>query len=190
MKLPEAKKAFAHLMKVSQQRPLTDLEKRTLTRARQTLRKHAKSAMNPRKPDYFTKVRTGRHTYEMQKEPMRAGTPVMHKKKFEGEYSYGRVKRFTASGDVLVKWDTGETTYEPKYNLRPIFETPGWKLPNPRSRIKIYGRCLRIEAVKTTTHTYGGKRTRAGQKYFHDFSTKHSIIYGLPDGSLLIKATR
>jgi len=62
------------------------------------------------------------------------------------------------------------------------------RLPNPGNAIKIYGRCLRIEAIKTRKHLYGGKVSTANQKYFHDFTTKNAIIYGLPDGSLLIKA--
>jgi len=59
---------------------------------------------------------------------------------------------------------------------------------SPKGAAKIYGRCLRIEAIKLQKHTYGGKVTPPGQKYFHDFSTKYAVIYGLPDGSLLIKA--
>jgi len=58
----------------------------------------------------------------------------------------------------------------------------------PKGAVKIYGRCLRIEAVKLRVHSYGGKETGPGQKYFHDFTTKNAMIYGLPDGSLLIKA--
>ena len=63
---------------------------------------------------------------------------------------------------------------------------PGTK--NPGGRVKIYGRCLRIEAIKTVKHTYGGKSTGAGQRYFHDFTTKNAKIYGLPNGDLLISA--
>lgn len=59
---------------------------------------------------------------------------------------------------------------------------------NPQNAIPIYGRVLRIEAEKTWPHEYGGKKSQAKQKYFHDFSTKNVILYGLPDGSLLIKA--
>lgn len=59
---------------------------------------------------------------------------------------------------------------------------------NPAGAVKIYGRCLRIEAIKTVSHSYGGKPTTGGQRYFHDFTTKNAMIYGLPDGSLLIKS--
>lgn len=52
--------------------------------------------------------------------------------------------------------------------------------------VPIYDQLLRIEAQKNFTHSYGGKKTRAGQKYFHDFSTKNAMIYGLPNGDLLI----
>jgi len=53
--------------------------------------------------------------------------------------------------------------------------------------VPIYGRVLRIEAEKTWEHEYGGKKSKPSQKYFHDFTTKNAMIYGLPDGSLLIK---
>lgn len=72
------------------------------------------------------------------------------------------------------------TFYEPRQAKR--------NAATPKGAVKIYGRCLRIEAIKLRPHTYGGKPTASGQKYFHDFTTKNAMIYGLPDGSLLIKA--
>lgn len=59
---------------------------------------------------------------------------------------------------------------------------------NPSNAIPIYGRVLRIEAEKTWPHEYGGKESSPSQKYFHEFTTKNAMIYGLPDGSLLIKS--
>lgn len=56
--------------------------------------------------------------------------------------------------------------------------------------VPIYGRVLRIEAEKTWEHEYGGKDSKPSQKYYHDFTSKNAMIYGLPDGSLLIKAKR
>jgi len=82
---------------------------------------------------------------------------------------------------------------KPKKIATATFYEPRTAISNarskvPRGAVKIYGRCLRIEAVKLRAHTYDGKPTPGGQKYFHDFTTKHAMIYGLPDGSLLIKA--
>lgn len=62
--------------------------------------------------------------------------------------------------------------------------------PNMQGAVLIYERCLRIEAVKMRKHQYGGKESPAGQKYFHDFTTKNARIYGLPNGDLLIKGSR
>lgn len=118
MTLATAKEIFANLMKKAREKELSPLAKRTLMRARQVIRQHAKPARNANK----------------------------------------------------VK--------------RPRKNTGGRSLRN--SGVKIYGRCLRIEAVKLVPHTYGGKPTKGGQHYFHDFTTKNAIIYGLPDGSLKI----
>lgn len=77
-----------------------------------------------------------------------------------GDGSYYVIKKRTAKRNV------------PKKNHGPV---------------KIYDQLLRIEAQKMHPHTYGGKPSRGGQKYFHDFHTKKVKVYGLPDGSLLIK---
>lgn len=56
--------------------------------------------------------------------------------------------------------------------------------------VPIYGRVIRIEAEKTWPHEYGGQESKATQKYYHDFTSKNAMIYGLPDGSLLIKSKK
>lgn len=91
-------------------------------------------------------------------------------------------------GFIWVRWEDGDYTQTRKTAVMKVLARPKGRLPNPHDAIKIYGRCLRIEAVKMRKHLYGGKPSVASQKYYHDFTTKNAIIYGLPDGSLLIKS--
>lgn len=180
MKPGEAKTVFAYLMKVSRKRKLTEYEIQKLTEARQTLRRQARPAMN-RKKDYTQYG--GKHYMQHRKESITTGTPVLHRK----DKDFGRVQRVLASGDLIVKWDDGETSQVTQSAVKTILETPkSHRLPN--HGIKIYGRCLRIEAIKMVEHLYNGRKARATQRYFHDFTSKNAIIYGLPDGSLLIKS--
>jgi len=162
MTIAVAKQVFAHLMQVARKRTLRPTEKDMLMRARQTLRSHAKPAMNRKK--------------------IQTGDTVYHKK----TKIKGYVQRFHWP-HYWVRWADGEYSTVTQSEIRPVLAGPKGRLPNP-SGTKIYGRCLRIEAVKTVAHTYGGKTVKAGQKYFHDFRSKNAMIYGMPDGSLWIKA--
>lgn len=56
---------------------------------------------------------------------------------------------------------------------------------NPRG-VKIYGNLIRIEAQKTQKHLCDAACKKADHRYFHDF-TSHPSIYGMPDGSLIIR---
>lgn len=56
---------------------------------------------------------------------------------------------------------------------------------NPRGITKIYDKTLRIEAQKGNGSHY------KGEKFYHDFKGKsEASIFGLPDGSLLIKSKK
>lgn len=52
---------------------------------------------------------------------------------------------------------------------------------NPNKMVLIYDHVTRIEATKGTRSLY------PKQKFFHNFKRPYPKMYGLPDGSLLIK---
>ena len=56
----------------------------------------------------------------------------------------------------------------------------------PKRVVKIYERVLRIEAQKVGPHPCDAECRKCDHKYYHDFRTKPRM-YGLPDGSILIK---
>jgi hypothetical protein len=57
---------------------------------------------------------------------------------------------------------------------------------NPRG-VLIYGKVNRIIATKTQKHICDATCKSHGHRYYHDFSSR-AQMYGLPDGSLLIKS--
>lgn len=288
MDLKTAKNVFSNLMVKAQEKPLTALQKRTLLRARQTIRKHAKPAMNAKHESEYRiekednglySVYTGtiliasgfptrerarqyiKDNLDFRFNPKRLEVPrrkhgVMsgskysrfftskakaraHLKKLNAKGVYGVISRIpdryglfelsvrkpnpsqklrilrieesmNRENDAVVIEITDDQNIKTQLRIKRS-EFPDMRFPsaedilkkakehmrrfgpfnkrkNTGGGVKIYGRCLRIEAVKMVNHTYGGKPTKAGQHYFHDFTTKNAIIYGMPDGSLRIVA--
>jgi hypothetical protein len=241
MQLATAKKVFASLMqKAREGKNLSQLESRTLSRARQTIRQHAKPAMNaaPGSWDFvktvaeryglhvsrnrpgdgktrysFYKVdaqgretkhlytavgirdamtyvnafRDGKENPHVRFFPSRTKAET-HAKKLRKKGVYSDVHYEPVGSMYRLTTPTKKELKEHAAKMRKLSKRPGTLNPPMRGAVKIYGRCLRIEAVKMVSHLYGGKKTPATQKYFHDFTTKNAMIYGLPDGSLLIKA--
>src|SRR5262245_16246787 len=153
-----------------------------------------------RKAHYIKGYREGVHYAEtMKKHTGRDPLPGKNRNAgtgkaftFHGSFTskiLARRKEKEIPGSFIEERDGRYYVLKPRKIPTSTFYEPraGAKNP-PKGAVKIYGRCLRIEAVKLRSHLYGGKSTRGDQKYFHDFTTKHAMIYGLPDGSLLIKA--
>ena len=70
-----------------------------------------------------------------------------------------------------------------EYSLR---KEAGAHRPNPGKPVLIYGQVQQIRAKKTQNHICDAECKAHNHQYFHDFSSKPKM-YGLPDGSLLIK---
>lgn len=181
MRLDTAKKIFAHMMQVARTRPLGPIEKKGLAMARQTLRRAARPAMNPRKrapwmPEKSTPTPTGVNwVYGI----------FVHSG--EGNYRFENAIKIFKTRKAADKYVADNDPHSAKnWVVREVYAPD--KKNKPEGATLIYGRCLRIEAVKMVKHNYGGEPVQAGQKYFHDFTSKNAVIYGLPDGSLLIKA--
>jgi hypothetical protein len=70
-----------------------------------------------------------------------------------------------------------------------MFTNPRKKIrKSPTKNVVIYRRVLRIEAQKIGPHQCDAECKRFKHKYFHDFRLRNVQMFGLPDGSLLIKA--
>lgn len=161
----KAKVIFATHMQAARKRKLTGYELEQLGRARQVLRQSRKPAMNAKM------------------EALQVGDRVYFSS--DPEKIQGTVKAVHMSG-IKVKWDDGELTVVRRPQIRKVLATPKGKLPNPKP-VLIYGSVDRIYATKTQEHICDAECKRNGHRYFHNFKT-HPKMYGLPDGSILLKS--
>jgi hypothetical protein len=69
---------------------------------------------------------------------------------------------------------------KPAMNARPTRQR------NPKGATLIYGQVDCIYATKKQNHICDDECKKNGHRYFHEFSSKPKM-YGLPDGTLLIK---
>src|SRR5262245_3195717 len=180
MTLDVAKKTFAHLMQVSRTRELGPLEKRTLIRARQTIRMHKKPARNARqritkRPGEYQESTTPLYVTSGAKKQIKnlqnqgwdflktivypSGTINHHL------ISNGRTAILREDGSIEMLYPVGTEVHD-ALKQRSVKQGYGSEPNRKRKRnapylsddepIQIYERCLRIEAIKMRKHSYGG----------------------------------
>jgi len=166
----KAKTIFATHMQVARTRKLTTYEKEQLTKARQTLRRAKRPAMNGPHSKGFMMDKTDKYWYGKGFDDALQG---FNKRNQKAQYLRGYKDGIHyAEGQVKAGFA----------DPRPSKRNPGTQKP-----VLIYGNVQRIYAVKTQDHICDADCKAHGHRYYHDFKSKPKM-YGLPDGSLLIKA--
>lgn len=166
----KAKVIFATHMQAARTRTLTAYEREQLSIARQVLRHNRKSAMNPRKERLTlakAKAVAKQHGFNIKSQPE------------TGEFRVVRIGGSEASAYYATDLNDALGTV--------IFEVKrqGGQ-SNPGKPVLIYGEVQQIRAKKSQNHICDAECKAHGHRYFHDFKSKPKM-YGLPDGSLLIK---
>jgi hypothetical protein len=100
-------------------------------------------------------------------------------------FARGVVRSVTAGGIATVDWGDPDIPKKVHVFNLAVIGTAKWR-GNPPAR-KIYNRVIQIFASKEgMPHQCDDKCKRAHHRYQHKFSSK-ACIYGLSDGSILIK---
>jgi hypothetical protein len=204
MREDQAKKVFSDLMAVARRRTLSPAEKEKLLHARQYLRQAKKSVMRNKARIYARRNRyRGAPANFRRYAEERLGllpvnlTPRILNELWNLRYQGGKSGNFKRFQDFL-KWEQGREL--------PLKSSEQGSLFNPctvrrltRRRVRsrsnpstaggkeIYGKVLDITCRRTGPHRCDAACRRVNHTYRHTFKV-HPAIFGMPDGSLLIKS--
>jgi len=106
----------------------------------------------------------------------------------QNPYRVSTRRVYEASGKSAQREKPRPTYKERSTALKHVNVKRKRKNPNEDETL-IYGRLMRIEAQKTQPHRCDAACRRARHQYFHDFK-KGSEIWGLPDGSLVVRKVK
>jgi len=172
MTVKRARLVFAVLMQAAREgKHFTQYDKQQLTIARQTLRQIRKPVSNP-------KSNESKDLKDAKEIAKRYGHRIRYNIEY-GEYIITGPFFPTGYHADMLDDIVGTLMYEVKRHNKK-----GSK--NPKATL-IYGTVNRIIATKTQKHICDAECKRHGHRYYHDFASKPQM-YGLPDGSLLIKS--
>ncbi len=183
----KAKVIFATHMQAARKRNLTAYELRQLSISRQVLRQQRKPAMNNSNVVPFSGKQ--RLVYESTGKAVSIGDKV---KTFRGDtvtvLAVKPPRHSGSTGRVVVRFE--DENFEQEFY--PSVIGAEWKAIGKRTRqsnpkgVLIYGQVDCIYATKKQNHICDAECKRNGHRYYHKFSSKPKM-YGLPDGTLLIK---